>query len=120
MNVILGIAIEESSMNKPLTQTRIIHTLRKELPRLRAQYGVEKIALYGSFAKGAATRRSDVDLLVQLTRPLGLEFVQLACDLEKSLGRKVDLATFDTFQRGLERPRYARIASDVARTLRYV
>ena len=107
-------------MNKPLTQARVIRTLRKQMPRLRAEYGVEKIALYGSFAKGTANRRSDVDILVHLTRPLGLEFVQLAFDLEKSLGRKVDLATFDTFQRGLAQPRYARIPSNVERTLRYV
>jgi predicted nucleotidyltransferase len=107
-------------MNKSLTRTKIIFTLRKQLPELRAKYGVEKMALYGSFAKGSAKRRSDVDILVQLTRPLGLQFVQLACDLEKSLGRKVDLATFDTFQRGLAQPRYARIAAGIERTLPYV
>ncbi len=107
-------------MNKPLTRASVIRTLRKQMPRLRAEYGVEKIALYGSFAKGAANRRSDVDILVHLTRPLGLEFVQLAFDIEKALGRKVDLATFDTFQRGRAHPRYARIAEDIARTMRYV
>ncbi len=107
-------------MNKLHTQTSVMRILRKQLPRLRAEYGVEKMALYGSFAKGTCTRRSDVDILVELTRPLGLEFVRLAFDLEKSLGRKVDLATFDTFQRGLAQSRYARIVSDVERTLRYV
>jgi len=107
-------------MHKPLTRASVIRTLRKQLPRLRAEYGVEKMALYGSFAKVAANRRSDVDILVELTHPLGLEFVQLAFDLEKSLGRKVDLATFDTFQRGLAQPRYARIVSDIERTLCYV
>jgi predicted nucleotidyltransferase len=107
-------------MNKPLTRASVIRTLRKQMPRLRAEYGVEKIALYGSFARGAANRRSDVDILVHLTRPLGLEFVQLAFDIEKALGRKVDLATFDTFQRGRAHPRYARITEDIERTLRYV
>ncbi|MDE3089797.1 MAG: nucleotidyltransferase family protein [Chloroflexota bacterium] len=107
-------------MNKSLNRAGIIHTLRKQLPHLNAKYGVEKIALYGSFAKGTASKQSDVDILVQLGRPLGLEFVQLAFDLEKSLGRKVDLATFDTFQRGLANPRYTRMASDIQRTLHYV
>ena len=107
-------------MNKPLTRASVIRTLRKQKPRWRAEYGVEKIALYGSFAKGAANRRSDVDILVQLTRPLGLEFVQLAFDIEKALGRKVDLATFDTFQRGRAHPHYARIAEDIEKTMRYV
>jgi len=107
-------------MNKPLTRSSVVRTLRKELPRLRSKYGVEKMALFGSFAKGTATKRSDVDILVQLRRPLGLEFVRLALELEKALDRKVDLVTFDTFQRGVEHPRYARVASDIEGTLRYV
>jgi hypothetical protein len=107
-------------MNKPVTKTRVINILRKQLPQLRAKYGVEKIALYGSFAKGTARKRSDVDILVQLTRPLGLEFVRLAYELEESLGRKVDLATFDAFQDGRMNARYAHIASDIERTLLYV
>ena len=107
-------------MNKPVTKTRVIGILRKQLPELRTKYCVEKMAVYGSFAKGTAHPKSDVDILVQLTRPLGLEFVQLAFDLEKSLGRKVDLATFDTFQQRRTNSRYAHIAADVERTLLYV
>ena len=107
-------------MNKPLTQSSVIRILRKQLPHLHTTYGVEKIALYGSFSKNTAHKNSDVDILVQLARPLGLEFVRLAFDLEKSLGRKVDLATFDTFQRRSANPRFARVALDVQRTLRYV
>lgn len=107
-------------MGKSLTRTSVIRILRKQLPQLRIKYGVEKIAVYGSFAKGTARKQSDVDILVQLSRPLGLEFVQLAFDLEKSLGRKVDLATFETFQRKRTHPRYAHIAADIERTLHYV
>lgn len=65
-------------------------------------------------------KKSDVDILVQLTRPLGLEFVELAYHLEKILKKKVDLATFDTLKRSLESPRYKHIASDIERTLSYV
>lgn len=107
-------------MSKPLGRTQVIRVLRKQLPQLRARYGVEKMAVYGSVAQDTARKRSDVDILVQLSRPLGLEFVQLAYDLEKSLGRKVDLATFDAFQQGRANSRYAHIASDIERTLLYV
>ena len=107
-------------MNKPLSRTSILRALRKQLPVLSAQYGVAKMAVYGSFAKGMACKTSDVDILVELTRPLGLEFVQLAFHLEKTLGRKVDLATFDTFWNRRDNPRYARIAADIERTMRYV
>jgi hypothetical protein len=50
-------------------------------------------------------------------RPLGFEFVELANDLEKALGKKVDLTTFKAFKRRLAHPRYRPIAEDVERTL---
>lgn len=53
-------------------------------------------------------------------RPLGLEFVELAYDLEKIVKKKVDLATFPTLERSLENPRYKNIASDIERKLSYV
>jgi len=99
---------------------KVLQILRKELPYLREKYGVERIAIYGSFARGDQTKRSDVDILVQLVNPLGLKFVELAYHLEKVLGRKVDLATFETLHRSLENPRYKHIAVDIQRTLSYV
>jgi len=94
--------------------------LRRELPYLRDKYGVQRIALYGSFAKGKPSRKSDVDILVQLTRPLGLEFVGLALYLEEMLGRKVDLATFDSLDRALGDAVRKGVALDIKRTLIYV
>lgn len=53
-------------------------------------------------------------------RPLGLEFVELAYDLEKIVKKKVDLVTFATLKRSLENPRYKHIASDIEGKLSYV
>jgi len=44
-----------------MTKEEIMQILRGELPYLREKYGVEKIAIYGSFAKGSHTTKSDVD-----------------------------------------------------------
>lgn len=107
-------------MKTILTEKKIKAILRKDLPFLREKYGVQKIAIYGSFVRGKPRLKSDVDLVVELARPLGLEFVALAFHLEKLLGRKVDLATYETLQRGLNDPRYREIASDIQRTLSYV
>jgi len=107
-------------MRTTLTKEKILQRLRNELPYLREKYGVEKIALYGSFAKGVQTKKSDIDILVQLVKPLGLEFIALVYHLEKMLGRKVDLTTFDTLNRSVEKPRYRPIVVDIERTLYYV
>lgn len=50
-------------------------------------------ALFGSFARGEATEKSDIDLLVRFSRPIGWAFYGIAEELEKVLGKKVDLAT---------------------------
>src|SRR4030066_186454 len=104
-------------MKEPRTKQKVLDLSKKQLPYLQERYGVQRLAIYGSFAKGNQTKKSDLDILVQLMRPLGLEFVELAYDLEKILKKKVDLATFETLKRSLESPRYKHIASDIERTL---
>lgn len=107
-------------MSKKLAKENIFERLKRELPYLQEKYGVERIALYGSFARSEQAEKSDVDLLVELARPLGFEFVDLANYLEKVLGRKVDLATLSTFHRSKQDPRRRHIAFNVAKDLVYV
>ena len=56
---------------------------------------VERVWLFGSFARGEETENSDVDLLVDLdhTQPVGLRFFGMWSELEQLLGRNVDLVT---------------------------
>lgn len=58
------------------------------------QYGIAAIYLFGSVARDEARPDSDVDLLVDFNRPIGLfEFIQLQNYLERLLDCPVDLAT---------------------------
>jgi uncharacterized protein len=58
------------------------------------RYKVGKLGLFGSFARGKAKKRSDVDLLVEFRETIGLfEYVHLIDDISKILNRKVDLVT---------------------------
>jgi len=79
----------------PLIENRedLLAVLRMDLLNLRENFGVTRLALYGSFARGEAGPRSDVDLLVETDEPLGLKFIALARHLEELTGKKVDLAT---------------------------
>ncbi len=60
---------------------------------------------------------SDVDLLVELARPLGLQFVGLALYLEGILGRKVDLTTFESFHRTIQKPHRQSVAASIQEDL---
>lgn len=56
---------------------------------------VLKAWLFGSYSRGEETAESDVDILVKLDpkEQVGLEFFGMWGDLERMLGRKVDLVT---------------------------
>ncbi len=75
------------------TRDGVLATLAQQRSLLD-KYGVRSISLFGSVARDEATDRSDVDLLVEFSRPPGLlQFVALKRALEEVLGHRVDLAT---------------------------
>jgi len=76
-----------------MKQNEIVVKLKKKKSTLN-KLGVHSMALFGSFARGEAKRTSDIDILVEFNRPVGLfEFAHLKLYLEETLGRKVDLVT---------------------------
>jgi predicted nucleotidyltransferase len=107
-------------MKAPPGKEKVLRILEVEAPFLKRKYGVKRIALFGSCARGEQTKKSDLDLLVQLAKPLGLEFIDLALYLEEKLGCKVDLATFESLDRSRTNPRYSHIASEIEGSLTYV
>ena len=61
------------------------------LAEIAPRYGVSRAFLFGSRARGDCSARSDVDLVVELSRPLGFKRAELHGALEEALGEKVDL-----------------------------
>ena|SRR3989344_1890610 len=65
-----------------------------QMSRLQREYNVQRIGVFGSFVRGDQTPTSDIDILVELSEPIGLfRFVGLEHCLEELLGRDVDLVT---------------------------
>ncbi len=73
--------------------------LSKQQLKLIADYFVDKpiikAFLFGSQARDEAAEKSDIDILVELdySQRIGMLFVQMQLDLEKLLGKKVDLVS---------------------------
>lgn len=68
--------------------------LEEHLPDLRRRYGVGRIQIYGSVARGEEGPKSDIDLLVEFVEvPSLFDIVRLQEELEDLLGRPVDIAT---------------------------
>ena len=68
---------------------------KKVVPILKRQ-GVIKAAVFGSFARGEETKNSDIDFLMKITKNKTLfDLIQLKLELEKKLGRSVDIVEYD-------------------------
>ena len=70
----------------------------KILPLLK-QAGVLRSSIFGSVARGEATKNSDVDILVEMPERATLfDLAGLKIDLEKALGKKVDVGTYNSLK----------------------
>jgi predicted nucleotidyltransferase len=85
-------------MNKLEEIKADLSLLKDELDK---RFGVSAIGLFGSITRDDFTEKSDIDILIDFSRPIGMEFFTLADLLESRLKRKVDLITLDGIK-----PRY--------------
>lgn len=78
-----------------LNKEKIISILKEQFNFLNEKYHLKRIGLFGSYAKESQSENSDVDLVVDFDKPIGLDFVELGDYLENLLNKKVDLVTFE-------------------------
>ncbi len=68
--------------------------LSQHMEELGRTYKVRRIGVFGSMARGEESGKSDVDILVEFTEPIGLfHFLELETFLRSLLRRDVDLVT---------------------------
>jgi uncharacterized protein len=88
-------------MQKLVTPRRrkipVVKKLEAAAPAIRSQFGVTRIGIFGSFARGEQTKKSDVDVLVDFAEGYATlrNFVGLADRLEALFRRNVDLITVE-------------------------
>ena len=74
-----------------------LSTIQEKLRRVKRQlsekYHVNSIGLFGSILRADFKPESDIDIMVDFSQPIGIEFIDLADYLEKLLDRKVDLVS---------------------------
>ena len=76
-----------------MNRDELIRQLKRQGGELTA-FGVKRLAIFGSVARGEATSDSDVDVLVEFEGPATFDqYMRLKGFLEEALGRPVDLLT---------------------------
>src|SRR3989339_2108917 len=79
-------------------RAEIIRTIGKVRNELSSRFTVQRIGVFGSFARGNAGSGSDVDILVELKEPTFDHYMDLKFYLEDILGRSVDLVLHDAIK----------------------
>ncbi len=69
------------------------NTLTELKPELVKKYPIASIGLFGSIVRDDFTENSDIDIIVEFNGKIGIEFIDLADELEEILNRKVDLVS---------------------------
>ena len=79
-------------MNNELKKNLTLLTTQKSI--LTQEYNVSRVGIFGSIARGDHVRKSDVDILVEFSKPIGMfQFLDLENFLSAILKKKVDLVT---------------------------
>lgn len=76
-----------------LSLEEITSRLRNNKQNLFSKYPIKQLGLFGSVVRGDTHPESDVDILVELSQPMGYDFIDLLEELENILHTKVDLVS---------------------------
>ena len=68
--------------------------LQNHKGELREQYGLKEIGIFGSYVRGEQKEESDLDILVELDKPVGfVRFLKLENALSQLVGLPVEIVT---------------------------
>lgn len=87
-----------------------IKTILEQLkPELEQRFHVQSLGLFGSVVRHDFSPKSDIDILVDFSAPIGIEFIDLANYIEHKLNRRVDLVS----RQGIKEPYYKAIQQEI-------
>jgi predicted nucleotidyltransferase len=93
-----------------MTELNAIKQILAQLkPELSLKYHVSSIGLFGSIVRDDFSPSSDVDIIVDFSQPIGIEFIDLADFIEEKIKKNVDLVS----RNGVKQKYYRVIESEI-------
>ncbi|MFH1358510.1 MAG: nucleotidyltransferase family protein [archaeon] len=71
-----------------------IKKLIPKIVKILKKYKIKKAGIFGSYVRGEQKKNSDIDIIVEYPKGMGFGFFGIEFELEKKLGKKVDLVTY--------------------------
>jgi len=81
-----------------MTRSEIERILQEKKTFLADNFYVKRIGLFGSYVRNEQTDASDIDILVEFSKPVGFEFIDLKFYLEDLFQKHIDLVTPDALK----------------------
>lgn len=93
-----------------MNKNEILNKLRIVKPLLQQKYGVNALALFGSYSRNEQSENSDIDIMVDFNKPLGMEYFELVYMLRHVFHEhKVEVVT----KQGIMPKYYERLKQDL-------
>ena len=88
---------------------KVKNDLRELKHELSTRFYVDTIGLFGSVLRNDFSENSDIDIIVEFKKPVGVEFIDLADFLESKFHRRIDLVS----KKGVKPNYYAEIEKEI-------
>ena len=76
-----------------------LESIKKKLIPILKRNKITKAGIFGSYARGEQNKKSDIDILVEIDRDVGLiEFIKLKIAIQELLRKRVDLVEYNTIR----------------------
>jgi|SRR3989344_348653 len=85
----------DKELNEYLRDKKL-EKIKPKIVKILRKYKIKKAGIFGSYARGDYKKNSDIDILIEPSKAMGLEFIGMNLELEDKLKRKVDLVTYKT------------------------
>lgn len=89
---------EEAKADSQILKEKINKNLDKFkniIIKILKKYNVKKAGIFGSYVRGEQKKDSDIDIIIEYPKGLGFRFAGIVMELEKKLGKKIDLLTYN-------------------------
>lgn len=86
-----------NSQNKSRIKSKNhLENIKPKIIKILKKNKIKRAGIFGSFARGEAGKKSDIDLLIEPPKGIGLGFAGIQIKLENILKRKVDLLSYSS------------------------
>ena len=81
-----------------MTKKIILNYLNQHKSEYKEKFGIEKIGLFGSYARDEATDKSDIDIVIEMNPKSLQKRLMLKKELEQALKSSIDIGYFSSLR----------------------